>query len=207
MTGLQVSDCTVSIGRPLGEVVTVQVLESSLNCSAGEIVLFSGRTMWRTGCKKLMVSSVNSRTNTLMVRQRLLLPGNGVVLQYNSKAAAKKYYQDCDVQLFGPWGEIVNPGQLPDPKRQVACRTFINVAPRYRIAIHALYMDLGTENNQTHSNYISIRDVNAMKTTVFRGKQLFFWESTGSQAEIEFNEGFTEDRVSFRAEYWVRKPR
>ncbi|XP_044848232.1 A disintegrin and metalloproteinase with thrombospondin motifs 13 isoform X7 [Mauremys mutica] len=94
MTGLQVSDCTVSIGRPLGEVVTVQVLESSLNCSAGEIVLFSERMMWRTGCKKLMVSSINSRTNTLMVRQRLLLPGNGVVLQYNSKAAAKKYYQD-----------------------------------------------------------------------------------------------------------------
>uniref|UniRef100_A0A452HFX3 Peptidase M12B domain-containing protein n=1 Tax=Gopherus agassizii TaxID=38772 RepID=A0A452HFX3_9SAUR len=202
MTGLQVSDCTVSIGRPLGEVVTVQVLESSLNCSAGEIVLFSERMMWRTGCKKLTVSSINSRTNTLMVRQRLLLPGNGVVLQYNSKTAAKKYYQDCDVQLFGPWGEIVNPGQLPDPKRQVACRTFINVAPRYRIAIHALYMDLGTQNNQTHSNYISIRDVNAMKTTVFRGKQLFFWESTGSQVEIEFNEGITEDRVSFRAEYW-----
>uniref|UniRef100_A0A8C3TBB6 ADAM metallopeptidase with thrombospondin type 1 motif 13 n=1 Tax=Chelydra serpentina TaxID=8475 RepID=A0A8C3TBB6_CHESE len=207
MTGLQVSDCTVSIGRPLGEVVTVRVLESSLNCSAGEIVLFSGRMMWRTGCKKLTVSTVNSRTNTLMVRQRLLLPGNGVVLQYNSEAAAKKYHQDCDVQLFGPWGEIVNPGQLPDPKRQVACRTFINVAPRHRIAIHALYMDLGTENNQTHSNYISIRDVNAMKTTVFRGKQQFFWESTGSQAEIEFHEGFTEDRVSFRAEYWVREPR
>ncbi|XP_048679219.2 A disintegrin and metalloproteinase with thrombospondin motifs 13 isoform X3 [Caretta caretta] len=207
MTGLQVSDCTVSIGRPLGEVVTVQVLESSLNCSAGDIVLFSGRRMWWTGCKKLTVSSVNSRTNTLMVRQRLLLPGNGVVLQYNSKAAAKKYHQDCDVQLFGPWGEIVNPRQLPDPKQRVACRTFINVAPRYRIAIHALYMDLGTENNQTHSSYISIRDVSAMKTTVFHGKQMFFWESTGSRAEIEFHEGFTEDRVSFRAVYWVREPR
>ncbi|XP_075762079.1 A disintegrin and metalloproteinase with thrombospondin motifs 13 isoform X1 [Pelodiscus sinensis] len=207
MTGLRVSDCTVSIGRPLGEVVTVQVLESSLNCSAGEIVLFSGRMMWRTGCKKLRGSSINSRMNTLMVRQRLLWPGNGVVLQYKSKAAAKKYYQDCDVQLFGPWGEIVNPGQLPDPKRQVACRTFIEVAPRYRIAIHALYMDLGMENNQTHSNFILVRDVNAVKTTVFRGKQLFFWESTGSQAEIEFHEGFTEDRISFRAAYWMSEPR
>uniref|UniRef100_A0A8C8R5I1 ADAM metallopeptidase with thrombospondin type 1 motif 13 n=1 Tax=Pelusios castaneus TaxID=367368 RepID=A0A8C8R5I1_9SAUR len=202
MTGLQVRDCTVSIGRPLGEVVTVQVVDSSLNCSVGEMVLFSGWMM----CKKLKMTSLTSRTNTLMVRQRLLLPGNGVVLQYNSKAAANKYYQDCDVQLFGPKGEIVNPGQLPDPKRQVACRTFINVAPRHRIAIHALYMDLGSENNQTHASYISIRDVNAMMTTVFRGKQLFFWESSGSQAEIEFHEDFTEDRVTFRAKYWVSEP-
>lgn len=28
-------DCVVAIGRPLGEVVTLQILESSLKCSAG----------------------------------------------------------------------------------------------------------------------------------------------------------------------------
>uniref|UniRef100_A0A7M4EKX8 ADAM metallopeptidase with thrombospondin type 1 motif 13 n=1 Tax=Crocodylus porosus TaxID=8502 RepID=A0A7M4EKX8_CROPO len=206
MTGLQVNDCTVAIGRPLGEVVTVKVLESSLNCSAGEMVLFSGRLMWRTGCRKLTMASLSTRTNTLMVRQRLVFPGNGIVFQYNSKAATKKHYQDCDVQLFGSRGEIVNPVQSPDPRRQVACRTFITVAPRHRIAIHALYMDLGPESNHTYSSYILIRDVNTMKTIVFHGKHLFLWESTGNQAEIEFHDDFTEGHGSFRAEYQVTEP-
>lgn len=35
MTGVERSDCTVAIGRPLGEEITLIVLESSLNCSAG----------------------------------------------------------------------------------------------------------------------------------------------------------------------------
>ncbi|OXB76311.1 UNVERIFIED_CONTAM: hypothetical protein H355_006722 [Colinus virginianus] len=35
MTGVESSDCTVAIGRPLGEEITISVLESSLNCSAG----------------------------------------------------------------------------------------------------------------------------------------------------------------------------
>lgn len=35
MMGVESSDCTVAIGRPLGEEVTVSILESSLNCSAG----------------------------------------------------------------------------------------------------------------------------------------------------------------------------
>ncbi|NXI71224.1 ATS13 metalloproteinase, partial [Anseranas semipalmata] len=188
MTGVERSDCTVAIGRPLGEEITVSVLESSLNCSAGEVVLFSGRMMWRTGCRKLSLSLINSRTNTLIVKQRVLLPGNGVVLQYNSRNATKKYYQDCDKQLFGPRGEIVNPVQSPGQRQEAVCRTFINVAPQHRIAIRALYIDLGNENNQTQFNYILIRDVSTMKTMVFHGKQQFFWQSTGSQAEIEFHE-------------------
>nr|XP_013797202.1 PREDICTED: A disintegrin and metalloproteinase with thrombospondin motifs 13-like [Apteryx mantelli mantelli] len=35
MMGAESSDCAVTIGRPLGEEITVSVLESSLNCSAG----------------------------------------------------------------------------------------------------------------------------------------------------------------------------
>ncbi|NWV01529.1 ATS13 metalloproteinase, partial [Upupa epops] len=188
MTGVERGDCTVAIGRPLGEEITVSVLESSLNCTAGEVMLFSGRMMWRTGCRKLPLSLINSRTNTLIVKQRVLLPGNGVVLQYSSRTAAKKYYQDCDKQLFGPQGEIVNPVQLPGQGQEVVCRTFINVAPRHRIAIRALHIDLGRESNHTHFNYILVRDVSTMKTMVFHGKQQFFWQSTGSQAEIEFHE-------------------
>ncbi|NXP72331.1 ATS13 metalloproteinase, partial [Ramphastos sulfuratus] len=93
MTGVGSSDCTVAIGRPLGEELTVSVLESSLNCSAGEVVLFSGRMVWRTGCRKLPLALINSRTNSLVVKQRAVLPGHGVVLQYNSRTATKKYHQ------------------------------------------------------------------------------------------------------------------
>ncbi|NXH88250.1 ATS13 metalloproteinase, partial [Edolisoma coerulescens] len=188
MMGVESRDCTVAIGRPLREEISVTILESSLNCTAGEVLLFSGRMMWRTGCRKLPLSLINSRTNTLIVKQRVVLPGNGVILQYNSRTATKKYYQDCDQQLFGPQGEIVNPVQLPDGRQEVVCRTFITVAPRQRISIRALNTDLGPEGNQTHFNYILVRDVSTMKTVVFHGKQQFLWQSTGSQAEIEFHE-------------------
>ncbi|XP_015685289.1 A disintegrin and metalloproteinase with thrombospondin motifs 13-like, partial [Protobothrops mucrosquamatus] len=93
MTGVQARICTVAIGRPLGETITVQVLQSSLNCSAGEILLFSTRTMWRMACKKLKLLMVNTQTNTLIVRQRRLLLGSGVVLRYTSRLAEKKYHQ------------------------------------------------------------------------------------------------------------------
>ncbi|XP_064891764.1 A disintegrin and metalloproteinase with thrombospondin motifs 13 isoform X2 [Columba livia] len=207
MTGVESSDCTVAIGRPLGEEITLRVLESSLNCSAGEIVLFSGRMMWRTGCRNLPLSLINSRTNTLIVKQRVSLPGNGVILQYNSRTATKKYYQDCDKQLFGPHGEIANPVQLPVQRQEVVCRTFINVAPRHRVAIRALNIDLGNESNQTHFNYILVRDVSTMKTMVFHGKQQFFWQSTGSQAEIEFHENVKDYQTSFWAEYYAIEPK
>lgn len=35
MRGPGQTDCAVAIGRPLGEMVTLHVLESSLSCSAG----------------------------------------------------------------------------------------------------------------------------------------------------------------------------
>uniref|UniRef100_A0ABM5F5M7 A disintegrin and metalloproteinase with thrombospondin motifs 13 isoform X2 n=1 Tax=Pogona vitticeps TaxID=103695 RepID=A0ABM5F5M7_9SAUR len=206
MTGLRVRDCAVAIGRPLQEIITLRVLESTLNCTAGEMLLFSTRTMWRTGCKKLGLLVINNtKANTLMVRQRLLVPGNGVVLQYSSQAAPKRYHQDCDVQLFGPRGEIVNPGPPADGESPASCRTFIDVAPRLRIAIRAVNVDLGTDAGQRPSGYILIRDVSAMKTTIFHGNQLFYWESTGSQAEIEFSADLA--HVPFRAEYWVTKPK
>ncbi|KFV64140.1 A disintegrin and metalloproteinase with thrombospondin motifs 13 [Dryobates pubescens] len=206
MTGVGSSGCTVAIGRPLGEEITVSVLESSLNCSAGELLLFSGRMMWRTGCRKLPLALINSRTNTLVVRQRALLPGHGVVLQYNSRAATKKYHQDCDQQLFGPQGEIVSPVQLPDERQGGVCRTFINVAPQHRIALRALYTDLGNGSNQTHFNYILVRDVSTMRSVVFRGRQRFLWHSTGSQAEIEFHGNVKDPQSSFWAEYQAVEP-
>uniref|UniRef100_A0A8D0BLV2 Uncharacterized protein n=1 Tax=Salvator merianae TaxID=96440 RepID=A0A8D0BLV2_SALMN len=203
MTGTQVRDCTVAIGRPLGEVITVEIRESSLNCSAGDMVLFSTRMMWRTACKKLKQATVSTRMNSLIVQQRLLLPGNGIVLQYSSQVAAKKYHQDCDVQLFGPRGKIVNPVARAGHEQQVACRTFVDVAPQFRIAIRAVRVAPKTGTNQTHFSYISIRDISAMRTAVFRGSQLFYWESSGSRAEIEFSKDFAS--LHFQADYWATK--
>ncbi|XP_072488956.1 A disintegrin and metalloproteinase with thrombospondin motifs 13 isoform X2 [Notamacropus eugenii] len=205
MTGTQVTKCAVAIGRPLGEVVAFQVLESSLNCSAGEMLLFWGWLTWRRTCKNLAGVTFISKTNTLVVRQRLVFPGNGVVLQYWSQVATENYHKECDVQLFGPRGEIVSPPRDHNVRSQEGCRVFINVAPGTRIAIHALTIDLGTEANQTSDSYILIRDMHNMRMVTFHGQQLFYWESVGSQAEIEFSESFQEEHTSFRGQYWILK--
>lgn len=206
-TSLEISDCVFTIARPLGEVITVKVLFSSLNCSAGELLLFYGRLMWRKTCARLSGVTVTSKANTLMVRQRQLMPGNGVVLHYSSLVTRSKHYPDCDVQLFGPRGDIVNPVQTHQAEKFQACRIFIDVAPKYRIAVHALYMDLQSKANQTQANNILIRDIKTLKTVTFHGNNLFYWESTGSRADIEFQGDFSQDRVSFRAQYWTLEPR
>ncbi|KAM3912063.1 A disintegrin and metalloproteinase with thrombospondin motifs 13 [Leptodactylus fuscus] len=202
-TGLLDKDCIFSIGRPLGEVVVVKVLSSSLNCTAKELLLFYGRAMWRKSCTRLSSVTVTARSNTLTVRQRQIYPGNGIALEYWSRSATENYHQDCDLQLFGMQGDIQNPVQLKSGSP--ACRVFIDVPPRFTIAIHALYMDLNSGHNETHSNYILIRDMKTLKPTAFHGNNLFYWESLGSQVEIEFNGDFSQDRVSFRAQYWARE--
>lgn len=54
---------------------------------------------------------------------------------------------------------------------------------------------------------MQVRDVSTMKTMVFHGKQQFFWQSTGSQAEIEFHENVKDHRTSFWAEYHAIEPK
>ncbi|XP_073397250.1 A disintegrin and metalloproteinase with thrombospondin motifs 13 [Dendrobates tinctorius] len=202
-TGLLEKDCIFSIGRPLGEVIVVKVLSSSLNCTAGELVLFYGRAMWRKSCTRLSSVTLIARSNTLTVRQRQFHPGNGIALAYWSRSATESYHQDCDVQLFGMHGDIQNP--VHPKSGSLACRVFIDVPPIFTIAIHALYMDLNLGHNETNSNYILIRDMKTLKSTAFHGNHLFYWESLGSQAEIEFNGDFSQDRVSVRAQYWARE--
>ncbi|XP_063791919.1 A disintegrin and metalloproteinase with thrombospondin motifs 13 isoform X2 [Pseudophryne corroboree] len=204
-TGLLEKDCVFSIGRPLGEVIVVKVLTSSLNCTAGEFVEFYNKEMWRKGCKRLSVVTVLARSNTLKVRQRQVHAGNGIALEYFSRLDTKSNQQDCDVQLFGMKGDIQNPVQSKPWSH--ACRTFIDVPPKYTIAIYAFYMDLETGANKTHPNFILIRDMKTLKSSAFHGNNLFYWESTGSQAEIDFNSDFSQERVSFRAQYWAKKPR
>jgi len=55
--------------------------------------------------------------------------------------------------------------------------------------------------------FMQVRDVSTMKTMVFHGKQQFFWQSTGSQAEIEFHENVKDPQTSFWAEYHAIEPK
>lgn len=51
-----------------------------------------------------------------------------------------------------------------------------------------------------------IRDVDAVKSAVFKGMQLFYWISTGSRAEVEFHGEYQQMGGTFRAEYSYIKP-
>ncbi|XP_040317429.1 A disintegrin and metalloproteinase with thrombospondin motifs 13 isoform X7 [Herpailurus yagouaroundi] len=200
MRGPGQADCVVAIGRPLGEVVTVQVLESSLNCSTGDMLLLWGRLTWRKMCGKLSDMTFSSKANTLLVRQRRERPEGGVVLRYRSQPAPGASHRECDMQLFGPWGKIVSPSMSPRGRSLGGCRIFINVAPRARIAIHALVTGVGTGTDASH---ILIRDIHSLKTMTFRGQQALYWESEGSQAEMEFSQGFMEAGASLWGLYWT----
>ncbi|XP_077005183.1 A disintegrin and metalloproteinase with thrombospondin motifs 13 isoform X3 [Tamandua tetradactyla] len=87
------ADCAVAIGRPLGELLTVQVLESSLNCSAGDVLQLWGRLTWRKTCRKLSGRTFSSQANTLVVRQCRRGPGGGVLLRYTSRPAMESFHR------------------------------------------------------------------------------------------------------------------
>ncbi|XP_007952514.1 A disintegrin and metalloproteinase with thrombospondin motifs 13 [Orycteropus afer afer] len=198
------ADCMVAIGRPLGEVVTLQVLESSLNCSAGEMLLLWGRLTWKKTCRKLAGTVFSSKTNTLVVRQHLVQLDGGVVLRYRGQPSLHTSHRECDMQLFGPQGEITSPLLSPDGRNMGSCRVFISVAPQARMAIHALVtVDVGTGTKGTDAGYILVRDSHSLRSSTFHGQQWFYWESEGSQAEVEFSKGFLEAHFSLWGQYWT----
>ncbi|KAB0394060.1 hypothetical protein E2I00_001764, partial [Balaenoptera physalus] len=355
MRGPARADCAVAIGRPLGEVVTLRVLDSSLNCSAGDMLLLWGRLTWRkmpswaphpgpgtqvlrdplrSSCEPLSPvllgarppgsSSAQQGVGALahlvqrMASPRALLargpihihgepsrllqgacplpqpklaegekwdpgglpplplsvqhtgtssclvitphfpasPHAGTCFEGGPGGAGRRGCPECDMQLFGPRGEIVSPSLSPDGRNMGGCRIFIDVAPQARIAIHALAMDMGTRTEETDSSYIlneieetfsdvdcqftqdrsmildpdiilleewaepspmrfscalgelaSIRDIHSLRTTTFRGQQTLYWESEGSQAEMEFSQGFLEAHTSLRGQYWTLQAR
>ncbi|XP_062929811.1 A disintegrin and metalloproteinase with thrombospondin motifs 13 isoform X1 [Mobula hypostoma] len=196
LTNLQVKECTFSIGRPLDEVITIRVLSSSLSCSRRDALSFCGRRLFWKTCSPLKGFTLTSVTNTLTVRQWSSTKGLGAVLQFSSSLSSRQYHRECDVQLYGPWGIIVNPMQ--SYKEGQACRTFINVSPIDRIIIRVLHLKFDNSVNTTSPDYILIKDVSTQRYSAFRGNRLFLWQSLGNSVEIEFHGDFG-FRALFRA--------
>lgn len=53
------------------------------------------------------------------------------------------------------------------------------------------------------SPFLQIRDTHSLKTTTFHGQQALYWESEGSEAEVEFSQGFLETHASLQGQYWT----
>ncbi|KAJ7994162.1 hypothetical protein DPEC_G00263050 [Dallia pectoralis] len=193
--------CILSIGRPLDEVIDVRVESSSLSCITREYVAFYDRLVLVRKCGQLKDMQLTSKTNMLLVRQNLQSPGNGVLLTYSSRKNTKKnHYRDCDVQLFAPSGIIENPS-VSSEEGGHTCRVLLNAPPFVKIRIQALSMGPVVNSAQARSTFVMIRDVDVLKTAVFKGQQLFHWQSAGNMAEIEFHGEYLHSNRSFRAEY------
>ncbi|XP_059193400.1 A disintegrin and metalloproteinase with thrombospondin motifs 13 [Centropristis striata] len=191
--------CTVSIGRPLDEVIHIKVESGSLNCRKKEFVAFFDRLAFVRKCEQVARSELTTRTNVLLVRQNLLTRGNGIVFSYSSQKNMKKsHHQNCDIQLFSPTGVFENP---TTSNTNHTCRVLINAPPSVKIRIQALHIGLVFNSTNSRSTYIMIRDMDVLKTNVFKGQQLFQWHSSGNMAEIEFHGDYLHSQGTFRAEY------
>nr|XP_015827622.2 A disintegrin and metalloproteinase with thrombospondin motifs 13 [Nothobranchius furzeri] len=191
--------CTVSIGRPLDEIIHVKILSSSLDCKKKEYVAFFDRLAFVRKCAQVADSQLTSRTNVLLVRQNVFTPGNGVVFTYSSQKNMKRsLHYDCDIQLFAPRGIFENPVRL---NSNHSCRVLINAPPSVKIRIQALHIGLVFNATNSQSTYIMIRDMDVLKTNVFNGPQLFQWHSSGNMAEIEFHGDYLHTKGTFRAQY------
>ncbi|XP_061586202.1 A disintegrin and metalloproteinase with thrombospondin motifs 13 [Cololabis saira] len=198
------SRCTVSIGRPLDEVIHIKVISGSLDCRKKEYVAFFDRLALVRKCAQIAGSEVTTRTNVLLVRQNLFTTGSGVVFTYSSQKNVKRsHYKDCDIQLFSPSGIFENP---ITSHTNHTCRVLINAPPSVKIRIQAQYIGLVFNATNSQSTYIMIRDMDVLKTNVFNGQQLFSWHSSGNMAEVEFHGDYLHSEGTFRAEYSFVRP-
>ncbi|KAG7241452.1 hypothetical protein INR49_025653 [Caranx melampygus] len=164
-----------------------------------EHVAFFDRLAFVRKCAQVAGSELTTRTNVLLVRQNLLTPGNGIVFTYKSQKNTKRsHHHDCDIQLFSPSGHFENP---TTSSTNHTCRVLINAPPSVKIRIQALDIGLVFNATNSQSTYIMIRDMDMLKTNVFKGQQLFQWHSSGNMAEIEFHGDYLHTKGSFRAEY------
>lgn len=75
----------------------------------------------------------------------------------HTKAIHTLCLAECDVQLFGPWGEIESPSRSAAGRRAAGCRLFIDVAPRARIAVHALATHTDAGPGGAEASYVLVR--------------------------------------------------
>uniref|UniRef100_A0A3P9JHV4 ADAM metallopeptidase with thrombospondin type 1 motif, 13 n=1 Tax=Oryzias latipes TaxID=8090 RepID=A0A3P9JHV4_ORYLA len=191
--------CTLSIGRPLDEVVHVKVVSSSLNCRRKESLAFFDRLAFVRKCEQITGSELTTRTNVLLVRQTLFTPGDGVVFTYSSQKNVKRsHHQGCDIQLFSQNGTFENP---TTQSNNHTCRVLISAPPLVKIRIQALHIGLELNATNSKTSYIMIRDTDVLKTNVFKGSQLFTWRSSGNMAEVEFHGDYLHSKGAFRAKY------
>ncbi|CAL8247536.1 unnamed protein product [Merluccius merluccius] len=191
--------CVVSIGRPLDEVIHIKVESAALKCQHNEFLAFFDRLALVRKCGQMQGIELTTRSNMLLLRQKLLIPGSGALLSYTSQKNTKKsLHQDCDVQLFSSSGILENP---TTPNTNHTCRVLINGPPSVKIQIQALNIDPQLHASDPQSTYIMIRDNDVLKTTVFTGPQLFLWRSSGNMAEVEFYGDYLQSKGSFKAEY------
>ncbi|XP_016360714.1 A disintegrin and metalloproteinase with thrombospondin motifs 13-like [Sinocyclocheilus anshuiensis] len=195
--------CIFAIGRPLDEVIQIKIISSTLNCRQKENIALYDRLILMRLCERMTSKTLKSQSNVLLVRQSRLTPGNGVLLFYQSIKNKKSHHGECDVQLFSPSGLIENPIKSAATSNTQSCRVFIDAPPAFRIQIRALSV---LNNTDTNSTYILIRDVDALKTTIFRGTRLFLWSSSGSRAEVEFHGEYQQIKGMFRVEYSYMNP-
>uniref|UniRef100_A0A3B4VNT6 ADAM metallopeptidase with thrombospondin type 1 motif, 13 n=1 Tax=Seriola dumerili TaxID=41447 RepID=A0A3B4VNT6_SERDU len=170
--------CTVSIGRPLDEVIHIKVESSSLNCRKS-MFLNKPRECYFPGhsyCTKINVCD-----------------SMHVFLQRSMWS----HYQDCDIQLFSPSSDFENP---TTSSTNHTCRVLINAPPSVKIRIQAC-ANVITPAISFLVFLVQIRDMDVLKTNVFKGQQLFQWHSSGNMAEIEFHGDYLHSKGSFRAEY------
>lgn len=59
----------------------------------GEMLLLWGRLTWRKTCRKLSGTTFRSKANTLVVRQRRVRSGGGVLLRYSSRPAPGTFHR------------------------------------------------------------------------------------------------------------------
>lgn len=59
----------------------------------GEMLLLWGRLTWRKTCRKLSGTTFHSKANTLVVRQRRVRSGGGVLLRYSSRPAPGTFHR------------------------------------------------------------------------------------------------------------------
>ncbi|CAL8343155.1 unnamed protein product [Lota lota] len=195
----EVGGCTVSIGRPLDEVIHINVESAALKCQDNEFVAFYDRLAFVRKCGQMQGHELTTRSNVLLLRQNLLSAGRGALLSYTSQKNTKRsHHQDCDVQLFSSSGVLENP---TTSNTNHTCRVLINAPPSVKIQIQALNIGPQILASDGQSTYITIRDMDVLKTTVFRGPRLFLWRSSGNIAEVEFYGDYLRSRGSFKAEY------